>query len=295
EAGAKAEEIPALEVRNVTAGYGKNPDGSPAVKVLKDISMRVGKARVVGVIGESGCGKSTLARVMAGLLPAAEGEVLLDGEPLRPSLKARSREELRKVQFIFQMADTALNPRQTIGSILGRPLEFYHGLSGRKRRDRIAELLSLVELPTAFANRYPGELSGGQKQRVNLARGLAADPEVLLCDEVTSALDTIVGANVIKLLTRLRDKLGVSYVFISHDLSTVASFADEIAVLYNGELVDYGTVNEVLSPPFHPYTELLIKSVPELRVGWLDDTAEAQQKLAAGFKAGVYTESATAG
>ncbi|MGI9411308.1 MAG: ABC transporter ATP-binding protein, partial [Hyphomicrobiaceae bacterium] len=240
EAGAKAEEIPALEVRNVTAGYGKNPDGSPAVKVLKDISMRVGKARVVGVIGESGCGKSTLARVMAGLLPAAEGEVLLDGEPLRPSLKARSREELRKVQFIFQMADTALNPRQTIGSILGRPLEFYHGLSGRKRRDRIAELLSLVELPTAFANRYPGELSGGQKQRVNLARGLAADPEVLLCDEVTSALDTIVGANVIQLLTRLRDKLGVSYVFISHDLSTVASFADEIAVLYNGELVDYG-------------------------------------------------------
>ncbi|MGI9425461.1 MAG: ABC transporter ATP-binding protein [Hyphomicrobiaceae bacterium] len=282
--------VPALDVRNVTAGYGRNSDGSPVVTVLKDISMRVERGRVVGVIGESGCGKSTLARVMAGLLPASQGEVLLDGAPLQPSLKKRSREELRKVQFIFQMADTALNPRQRISSILGRPLEFYHGLTGRRKRERVAELLDLVELPPAFANRYPGELSGGQKQRINLARGLAADPEVLLCDEVTSALDTIVGASVIKLLMRLRDQLGVSYVFISHDLSTVASFADDLAVLYNGQLVDYGLVKDVLSPPFHPYTELLITSVPELRVGWLDETAEAQQALAAQFKAGVYAE-----
>ncbi|MEM9357084.1 MAG: ABC transporter ATP-binding protein [Pseudomonadota bacterium] len=283
-----ASDVPALEVKNVTAGYGRAADGTPAVKVLKDISMKIGKGRVVGVIGESGCGKSTLARVMAGLLPASEGEVLLDGNPLKPSLSDRSRADLQKVQFIFQMADTALNPRQRIGNIIGRPLEFYHGLRGRKKRERVHELLSLVELPTVFADRFPAELSGGQKQRVNLARGLAANPEVLLCDEVTSALDTIVGANVIELLKRLRDKLGVSYVFISHDLSTVAAFADDLAVLYNGELVDYGTVDEVLSPPFHPYTELLITSVPELRVGWLDETAEKQQALAANFKAGVY-------
>ncbi|MEM7747942.1 MAG: ABC transporter ATP-binding protein [Pseudomonadota bacterium] len=287
-ANAHASDVPALEVRNVTAGYGRAPDGTPAVKVLKDISMKIGKGRVVGVIGESGCGKSTLARVMAGLLPASEGEVLLDGTPLKPSLSDRSRADLQKVQFIFQMADTALNPRQRIGNIIGRPLEFYHGLRGRKKRERVHELLSLVELPLVFADRFPAELSGGQKQRVNLARGLAANPEVLLCDEVTSALDTIVGANVIELLKRLRDKLGVSYVFISHDLSTVAAFADDLAVLYNGELVDYGTVDEVLSPPFHPYTELLITSVPELRVGWLDETAEKQQALAANFKAGVY-------
>ncbi len=285
---AHASDIPALEVRNVTAGYGRGADGKPAVTVLKDISMKIGRGRVVGVIGESGCGKSTLARVMAGLLPASEGEVLLDGTPLKASLSDRSRSDLQKVQFIFQMADTALNPRQRIGNIIGRPLEFYHGLRGRKKRERVHELLSLVELPAVFADRFPAELSGGQKQRVNLARGLAADPEVLLCDEVTSALDTIVGANVITLLKRLRDKLGVSYVFISHDLSTVAAFADDLAVLYNGELVDYGTVDEVLSPPFHPYTELLITSVPELRVGWLDDTAEKQQALAANFKAGEY-------
>lgn len=284
----EAREAAAIEVKNITAGYGKKPDGSPAVTVLKDVSMRVEKGRVVGVIGESGCGKSTLARVMAGLLPPVEGEMLLNGQPLAGSLKNRPRDDLRKVQFIFQMADTALNPRQEIGEIIGRPLTFYHGMRGRKRRERVAELLDLVELPAEYANRYPGELSGGQKQRINLARGLAADPEVLICDEVTSALDTIVGANVIDLLKRLRDRLGVSYVFISHDLSTVASFADDIAVLYNGELVDYGPVDEILTPPFHPYTELLIYSVPELRVGWLDETAETQQALAANFKAGEY-------
>ena len=280
--------VPALEVQNVTAGYGRKSDGSPAITVLRNISMKVDRARVVGVIGESGCGKSTLARVMAGLLPTSEGQVLLNGVPLAPALKDRSREDLRKIQFVFQMADTALNPRQYIGDIIGRPLEFYHGLRGVKKRERVAELLGLVELPPTYANRFPSELSGGQKQRINLARGLAANPEVMLCDEVTSALDTIVGANVMDLLKRLRDKLGVSFVFISHDLSTVASFADDIAVLYNGELVDYGPVDEVLAPPFHPYTELLMSSVPELRVGWLDEIAESQQALAAEFKAGEY-------
>lgn len=281
-------DVPVLEVRNVDAGYGRLPGGEPAVKVLRDISLPIERGHVVGVIGESGCGKSTLARVMAGLLPASGGEVLLDGEALRPDLKHRSRDQLRRVQFVFQMADTALNPRQTIGDIIGRPLTFYQGLKGRKRRDRVQEILGLVELPEQFENRVPSELSGGQKQRVGLARALAADPEVIICDEVTSALDTIVGANIISLLRRLRDQLGVSYVFISHDLSTVASFADEIAVLYNGELVDFGTVEQILSPPWQQYTELLVKSVPELRVGWLDETAEEQQRLASNFKAGTY-------
>ncbi|MEM1300838.1 MAG: ABC transporter ATP-binding protein, partial [Pseudomonadota bacterium] len=286
--GEHRRDVPALEVKDINAGYGRNPDGSPAVHILKDVNMRVERGHVVGVIGESGCGKSTLARVMAGILPTAGGEVMLDGQQLRPDLRQRTRDELRRVQFVFQMADTALNPRQTIGEIIGRPLTFYHGLTGRKRRERVLEILRLVELPTEFEGRVPAELSGGQKQRVGLARALAADPEVIICDEVTSALDTIVAANIIKLLRRLRDQLGVSYVFISHDLSTVASFADEIAVLYNGRLVDFGTVDEVLSPPFHQYTELLVKSVPEMRVGWLDDTAEEQQRLAANFKAGEY-------
>ncbi|MEM6624318.1 MAG: ABC transporter ATP-binding protein [Pseudomonadota bacterium] len=282
-------EVPALEVRNVDAGYGRRADGSPAIKVLSDVSMKIERGHVVGVIGESGCGKSTLARVMAGILPAASGEVRLGDAQLKPDLRQRSRDELRRVQFVFQMADTALNPRQTIGDIIGRPITFYHGLTGRKRRERVLELLRLVELPPEFEGRVPAELSGGQKQRVGLARALAADPEVIICDEVTSALDSIVGANIIKLLRRLRDQLGVSYVFISHDLSTVASFADEIAVLYNGKLVDFGAVDDVLTPPYHPYTELLITSVPEMRVGWLDETAEAQQALAANFKAGDYS------
>ncbi|MEM7742306.1 MAG: ABC transporter ATP-binding protein [Pseudomonadota bacterium] len=279
-------EAPALEVRNLTAGYGRAPDGGPAIKVLRDVNVAIERGHVVGVIGESGCGKSTLARVMAGLLPAAEGEVLLDGKPLKPALRDRPKSDLQLVQFVFQMADTALNPRQTIGEIIGRPLTFYHGLTGRKRRERVLEILQMVELPLEFEGRVPAEMSGGQKQRVNLARGLAANPEVLLCDEVTSALDSIVGQNVIKLLEKLRADTGVSFVFISHDLSTVSSFADEIVVLYAGRVVEKGPVDQVLSPPFHPYTRLLISSVPEMRVGWLEDTMQTREAMA-GISRGV--------
>ena len=273
-------DAPALEVKNVTAGYGKGRGGAPALKVLRDINVSVQRGHTVGVIGESGCGKSTLARVMSGLLPASEGEVLLDGDRLQPSLHQRDRGELQKVQFVFQMADTALNPRQRIDHILGRPIEFYLGLKGEEKRRRIGELLHMVELPQEFAGRYPEELSGGQKQRVNLARALAASPEVLLCDEVISALDTIVGANVIELLKRLRKQTGVSFVFISHDLSTIASFADEIVVLYAGRVVEQGPTDRVLSPPYHPYTRLLISSVPELRIGWLEEAMETQEAKA---------------
>ena len=221
-----------------------------------------------------------MARVMSGLLPANQGDVILSGNILKPDLKNRSRNELQKIQFVFQMADTALNPRQRIDQILGRPLEFYLGLKGGEKRKRINELLEMVELPLDFAGRFPEELSGGQKQRINLARALAANPEILLCDEVISALDTIVGSNIIELLKRLRKETGVSFVFISHDLSTVASFADHIVVLYAGKIVDQGTVDEVLSPPYHPYTRLLISSVPELRVGWLEESIDEIEKLA---------------
>ena len=270
-------DVPALEVKDIDAGYGRNADGSPKVMVLKDVNVSIERGKTVGIIGESGCGKSTLARVFAGLLPPMEGEILLDGEILAPDLRQRSRDELQKIQFVYQMADTALNPRHRIRDILGRPVEFYSGLRGKAKQDRINELLEMVELPLVFADRFPHELSGGQKQRVNLARALAADPEVVLCDEVTSALDTIVGANVIELLKSLREKTGVSYVFISHDLSTVASFADEIVVLYAGRVAEQGPTDQVLSPPYHPYTRLLVSSVPEPRVGWLEDTMKRQE------------------
>ena len=278
--GEHRRESPALQVKDITAGYGRKHNGMPAITVLRDVNVSIERGHTVGVIGESGCGKSTLARVMAGLLPAAQGQVLLDGDELQPALQKRKRSELQKIQFVFQMADTALNPRQRIDHILGRPLGFYLGLKGNEKRRRILELLDMVELPQDFAGRYPEELSGGQKQRVNLARALAASPEVLLCDEVISALDSIVGANVIELLKRLRKQTGVSFVFISHDLSTIASFADKIVVLYAGRVVEQGTTDHVLSPPYHPYTRLLISSVPELRVGWLEETMQTQEAQA---------------
>jgi len=275
-----------MQVKNMTAGYGEIVDGKPAITVLRDINMSVKNGHVVGVIGESGCGKSTLARVIAGLLPPAQGEVILDGNILKGSYKSRAKRDLQKVQFVYQMADTALNPKQLISEILGRPVEMFQNLRGKAKREKVAELLRLVELPVEFENRYATELSGGQKQRINLARSLAAMPEIMLCDEVTSALDSIVASNVVNLLKRLRDLTGVSFMFITHDLSTVAAFADEIVVLYAGRIVEQGPVDEVLSPPFHPYTRLLISSVPEMRIGWLEETMQ-KREMAVGIARGV--------
>ncbi|MEE9266865.1 MAG: ABC transporter ATP-binding protein [Gammaproteobacteria bacterium] len=274
------QEPPVIQVKHLTAGYGRITNGKPAATVLWDVDTEVKKRSVLGVIGESGCGKSTLARVVAGLLPAAKGEVWLDDHMLGGRVADRSLEELRRVQIVFQMADVALNPRQRIGNILGRPLELYQGLKGAGRDKRVAELLAMVELPGSFSSRYPEELSGGQKQRVNLARALAANPDIILADEVISALDTIVGAAVIELLKGLRERLGVSYMFISHDLSTVASFADRIMVLYAGRVVEDGPTGNILGLPSHPYTQLLLSSVPELRQGWLEDVTQTRAALA---------------
>jgi peptide/nickel transport system ATP-binding protein len=271
-----SENLPALSARNITAGYG-------SMEILSDITVDVPKASVVAIIGESGCGKSTLARVVAGLTPAWSGEILIDGNPVAADLNGRKRGELKECQIVFQMADTALNPRQRVGDILSRPLQFYGGMSREKAASRVAELLALVDLPAGFASRFPGELSGGQKQRVNLARALAADPKVILCDEVTSALDTVVAAGVIDLLKDLKERLGVAYMFISHDLSTVASFADEVVVLYAGRVVEKGPSKSVFNPPWHPYTKLLLSSVPELRQGWLESVAETAEAKAASY------------
>ncbi len=264
-------EVPLLEVRGLVAGYGRtDAQGLPAVRVLEDIDLRIARGAAVGVIGESGCGKTTLARVIAGLVPAARGEVLFNGEALATDLAHRSREQFRRIQIVFQNADTVLNPAHSIERILARPLAFYRGLSGEAARARIAQLLELVKLPASVASRCPAELSGGQKQRVNLARALAADPELILCDEVTSALDTVVGAAILDLLAELRRELGVSYLFISHDISTVRAICDEVVVLYAGRKVDAGDRAAMGHPPFHPYADLLIASVPALRIGWLD-------------------------
>ena len=264
-----------IRVNSLTAGYGR-------VKkkiVLQDVSLDVPRGQVVGVIGESGCGKSTLARVIAGLLPQVSGEIYHHGEKLRDTAKHRTRDVLKNIQIVFQMPDVAINPRHRVREILGRPLDLFMGLDGSPRESRIDELLELVELPASYKTRLPGELSGGEKQRINLARALAAEPELILCDEVTSALDTVVGKAIIDLLKKLQANLGVAYLFISHDLSTVASFADQVVVLYAGRVVEQGSLASVLAPPFHPYTRLLLGSVPELRTDWLDGVVASKTHL----------------
>ncbi len=262
---------PLLEVSGLLAGYGgTGPSGAPRIPALRDISFSITAGSVLGVIGKSGCGKSTLARVLAGLLPAARGTMRLNGKPLPPRVERRSMQELQAIQIVFQMADVALNPARTVGSILARPLRFYHRTRGQAATRRVRDLLDMVRLSPQLAGRYPEELSGGQKQRVNLARALAAEPSLILCDEVTSALDTVVAAAVLELLAELRRELGVAMMFISHDLSTVRAICDHVMVLYAGTCVEAGSRAALAQAPWHPYTKLLLESVPELRTDWLD-------------------------
>jgi len=280
---AVSEAVPLLEIRGLAAGYGPiRTDGLPRTTILKDIDLTIERGSALGVIGESGSGKSTLARAIAGLLEPTRGQLLLDGAPLPSRLTERNRDQFRRIQIVFQNADTALNPSHSVARILGRPLEFYHGLSGPQKQARIFQLLDLIRLPRSVAQRTPGELSGGQKQRVNLARALAAEPDLILCDEVTSALDTVVGAAILELMAGLRKELGLSIMFISHDISTVRAICDEIAVLYSGRRVERSPRAAFRTPPFHPYTDLLVASVPELRPGWLEETAAAPGASAEG-------------
>lgn len=263
--------VPLLEIRGLSAGYGRiDRNGNPAVCVLDDVNLSIARGSALGVIGESGSGKTTLARVVAGLVERARGEVLFEGQPLSSQLSGRTADQYRRIQLVFQNADTALNPSHTVEDILGRPLAFYKGLRGAAAKRRIGELLDLVKLPASTATRRPGGLSGGQKQRVNFARALAAEPSLILCDEVTSALDTVVGAAILELLRELRRELGVSYMFISHDISTVRAICDEVIVLYAGRRVEAGRRGLLDRPPHHPYTGLLVDSVPALERGWLD-------------------------
>ena len=260
----KGDSTPLLSVRHVDASYGSGP------KVLDDVSFDIHEGMTVAVVGESGSGKSTTARVITGLLPPSSGEVLFRGQALPARYADRSRDQLRQAQMIYQMADTALNPKVQICDIIGRPAAFYGGLSGKPLRNRVDELLELIELdPATFYHRYPPELSGGQKQRVGIARALAADPAFIICDEVTSALDQLVAEGILKLLDRLQRELNLSYMFITHDLATVRGIADEVVVMRNGKVVEQGPKDQMFRPPHHPYTDLLLSSVPEMDPNWL--------------------------
>ena len=273
----KSDAAPILRVQGITARYrGTDFD------VLQSITVDVAAGQTLAIVGESGSGKSTLARVITGLLPARSGQITFDGRTLSPDLANRSKDDLRQVQMIYQMADTAMNPRQTVGTIIGRPLEFYFGLKGEAKRARVQELLDQIEMGAGFENRYPAELSGGQKQRVCIARALAAKPKLILCDEVTSALDPLVADGILKLLLNLQAQEGVAYVFITHDLATVKAIADKIAVMYRGKVVRYGQKSDVLAPPFDDYTDLLLSSVPEMKTGWLEAVLKTRKMESAG-------------
>jgi peptide/nickel transport system ATP-binding protein len=251
-----------LSLNGIDAAYG-------ASKVLFDVDIEVPKGSTVAVVGESGSGKSTTARVITGLLPQTAGSVHFDGTELPPALADRSKDQKRRIQMIYQMADTAMNPRQTVRDIIGRPLEFYLDLRGKAKNDRITELLEMIELDGRFLERLPSELSGGQKQRICIARALAANPDFVICDEVTSALDQIVQEGILKLLLRLQKELGLTYLFITHDISTVKAISDQVVVMNEGKVVEQGRKTEVFQPPHPDYTELLLSSVPEMDPDWL--------------------------
>jgi peptide/nickel transport system ATP-binding protein len=265
---ADSDAIPVVSVKNVDASYG-------IVPVLYNVSFDIHAGRTVAVVGESGSGKSTVARCITGLLPPTKGVVEFDGKPLPLDYRQRSTEELRQAQMIYQMADTALNPRKSIGEIIGRPVEFYLGLKGAAKRARVDELLNQIELePGMYFDRLPSELSGGQKQRIGIARALAAEPKFIICDEVTSALDQLVAEGILRLLANLQDTLGLAYMFITHDLATVRSIADEVVVMKDGKVVEAGPKDQMFTPPHHDYTELLLSSVPEMDPDWLTKLLE---------------------
>ncbi|MGP2494439.1 ABC transporter ATP-binding protein [Mesorhizobium sp. PUT5] len=254
---------PLLMIAGLDAHYGD-------FQVLTSIDLEVGRGETVALVGESGSGKSTLGRVIVGLKELSSGQVIYDGKPLPGTLRRRSLETLKQIQIIYQSADTALNPRQTVRKIIGRPLTLYQGLRGARREERVRELLNLVELNETHIDRTPGQLSGGQKQRIAIARALAADPRLIVCDEITSALDKVVQAEVLRMLMRLQYRLGVSYLFITHDIEVVRAIAERVVVMQNGQIVEWGAKDQVLAQPHAAYTRKLLESVPNMAVGWLD-------------------------
>ncbi|NIG76960.1 ABC transporter ATP-binding protein [Klebsiella sp. Ap-873] len=259
-----------LALNNLSTGYNGK-------MVVHNVSLGIAKGETMAIIGESGSGKSTLARALCGLLTDTKGSVTFADKVLANRYQQRDKETLRRIQMIYQLPDVALNPRQTVLEAIGRPVAFYFGLDKQQVRARVLELLKLTELPDYLIDRYPGSLSGGQKQRVCIARALAAKPDLIICDEATSALDPLVAEEVLKLLRNLQEQLGLSYLFITHDLSTVKRIAQQVAVMYQGNVVAQGPTAQVFSAPMHSYTEKLLTSVPEMRPSWLDEVLGQRQ------------------
>jgi peptide/nickel transport system ATP-binding protein len=255
-----------LEVNNLSCVYEWTWDWRTLkrrpVPVVRGVSFAIKRGETIALVGESGSGKSTLAKTVAGLLPRAGGALRFDSQPIPLKLHQRDKAMLQRIRLILQNPDASLNPRHRVVDIVGRPLEVFFALSGNALRKRVRTLLRAVRLDDTYLSRYPYQLSGGERQRVAIACALAGEPDLLVCDEVLSALDVSVQAEVVELLRTLQAERHMAYLFISHDLAVVRSLADRVGVMYRGELVEFGSVEEVYTPPYHPYTHVLLSSVP---------------------------------
>lgn len=237
--------------------------GKTDVKAVDDVSIDIARNETLGVVGESGCGKSTLGRTIAQLYNATEGNIFFNGNNIHNMPRKKLKEMRRDMQIIFQDPFSSLNPRMTVGDIIAEPLDLHKIVKGKKRKERIKELLELVGLDAEHMNRYPHEFSGGQCQRIGIARALALEPKFIICDEPVSALDVSVQAQVINLLKRLQKRMGLTYLFIAHDLSVVKHISDRIAVMYLGKIVELMDAGDLKDEPLHPYTQALLSAVPE--------------------------------
>lgn len=253
-----------LEVRNVKKYFPVGTDffGRPAayLKAVDDVSFSICKGETLGLVGESGCGKSTLGRTIIRLYKPTAGEILFDGKSVDD--RAAEQQLRRSMQMIFQDPYASLNPRMTVGDIIGEPLDIHGLASGRERAERIAALLDMVGLSPEYARRFPHEFSGGQRQRVGFARALAVNPSFIICDEPISALDVSIQAQVVNLLERLQEQLGLTYLFIAHDLAMVKHISDRVAVMYLGKIVEIASSTELYRQPQHPYTQALLSALP---------------------------------
>ena len=275
---AKTADGPILEVEGLTKYYesgGSIVDTllgrSRAVKALDGVDLELYPGETLGIVGESGCGKTTLAQTLLRLVEPTAGTVRYRGEDLTAASDSRLRALRKDIQYIFQDPFASLNPRLTVGDIVGEPLDIHDIAEGEARTERVNDLLETVGLNQRHAHRYPHEFSGGQRQRIGIARALAVDPEVIVCDEPVSALDVSVQAQILNLLTDLQDEFGLSYIVIAHDLSVVEHISDRVGVLYLGEFAEVGPTESVFEPPYHPYAEALLSAIPEPDPGWEGD------------------------
>jgi oligopeptide/dipeptide ABC transporter ATP-binding protein len=248
-----------IEVRNLKKFF---TIGDNTLKAVNDISFEIKRGETLGVVGESGCGKSTAGRTLLRLYDATEGDVLFEGKSIMNLNHQEMKAMRRNMQMIFQDPYASLNPRMTVGDIIGEALDIHGLATGQKRKERIQELLSLVSLNPEHMNRFPHEFSGGQRQRIGIARALAVEPKFIVCDEPISALDVSVQAQVVNLLEQLQEKMGLTYMFIAHDLSMVKYISDRVAVMYLGKMVELAESDALYEKPLHPYTQALLSAIP---------------------------------